>query len=74
MLPSQYRVEIDLASDNPEAPAQPQIYHLRKRLMRFYRGTSVARQEAEDVVSMIRSQGLKADDGWWTMTAADLKP
>ena len=38
--------------------------------MRFYRGISVARQEAEDAVSKIRSQGLKPDDGWWTMMAA----
>lgn len=42
--------------------------------MRFYRGISVPRQEAEDVIAKMRSQGLKPGDGWWTMKAADLKP
>jgi hypothetical protein len=42
--------------------------------MRFYRGLSVPRHEAEGVVTKIRSQGLQPKDGWWDMTAADLKP
>jgi hypothetical protein len=44
------------------------------KLVRFYRGISVSRNEAEGVIAKIRSQGLQPGEGWWTMMAADLKP
>ena len=42
--------------------------------MRFYRGISIPRPEAESVIAKIRSHGLQPGDGWWTMRSADLKP
>jgi hypothetical protein len=44
------------------------------KLLRFYRGISVSRYEAEGVIAKIRSQGLQPGDGRWTMMVADLKP